>query len=175
MGLDATFYRTVPASNPRSADEMQTKVDFLRSCNVYDSHRVTSVTEAVYDFRKFNGLERFMKTHKLHRQVLNEGWLNMMERSADRAINKADELCVVVEDSDGELDTRDCSIDPTSEYAKWSLQHNPLRPMPGFFFGSTDYTSIYFNHLQKLMSVCRSMSQDIESGNALYYTYESSW
>jgi hypothetical protein len=165
MGLDATFYRTVPVHSPRSVDEMQTKVDFLKTCNVYDSYRVTSVTEAVFDFRKFNGLERFMKTHKLHRQMLDEGWLNLMERSADRAINKADELC---EDSDGDLD-------PTGEYAKWSMQHNPLRPMPGFFFGSTDYTSVYFNHLQKLISICRSMSQDIESGNALYYTYESSW
>lgn len=156
MGLDATFYRTVSPSVPASADAMQLQIDYFKSCGVYDPMRVTSWTESVYDFRKFNGLERFMKTHRLHRLPLDSAWLDLMASSADRAIDKADEL------SD-------------SEYLEWSQQHNPLRPMSGFFFGSTDYTSVYFNHLQKLINVCRSMSEDIKNGNALYYTYESSW
>lgn len=151
MGLDATFYRHLqPIIHDSEVDS------YLKQCGVLAPAAVVEITESVWDFRKFNGLERFMKTHKLHRQRLDGHWLGLISTWADRVLDKADEL---------EVD----------EYARWSVDNNPLRPMAGFFFGSTDYTSVYFNHLQKLINVCNLMRKDIDDGTALYYTYESSW
>jgi len=153
MGLDATFYRHIQAI-PDSDDSHA--ASYLERCGVYDPEAVVSITESVWYFRKFNGLERFMKLHRLHGRPLNELWLDVISDWCQRVVDKADEVDV-------------------EAFEEWSLEHNPLRPMSGFFFGGTDYTSVYFNNINKLASICRSMSNDLIDGGALYYTYESSW
>jgi|NOAtaT_7_FD_contig_71_2375152_length_1301_multi_2_in_0_out_0_3 hypothetical protein len=195
MGLDQYLYkRTALKTHEFFEDNEKHHVSIIqdgKQVDIVKKERISSITELVCSWRKFNALQGYIMTHYcsddltltspiyLHKEDFEK--LLDIANTVDTSLRKSGKK--IIQEEVGSKKTEDGKFVPLYEdvevYIDTEVALKLLPPSPGFFFGSQLIDDYYKENvetlIQELQDILVEIQKDKEKKAWTDWYYTSSW